>query len=390
MRICMVAYTFYENDGRVMRYAQALRERGDEVDVISLKRPGQSDKVALNGISIYRIQTRYPDEKRGKVNYLVRLVTFLIRSSRILYKLNKRHPYHVIHVHSVPDFEVFSAWYCKIKGSKIILDIHDIVPEFYSSKFNISEDSFVFTMLVWVEKMSIAFSDHVIIANDIWKERLLSRSVGNENQCTAMINYPDPVLCGRDGRAREDREKFVMLYPGTINEHQGIDIAVKAFDIIKNEMPNAEFQIYGEGPDKEKVEKLVRDLELDDRIIFHAPLPVEEIVDVIFRADLGIVPKRGDGFGGEAFSTKTMEFMALGVPVVISDTRIDRYYFNDDIALFFKSGDAEDLARNILKIYRDQSLRDRNIAGALEFIKSNNWDTKKRIYYDVIDSLSSS
>ena len=42
LRICHVAYTFYENDNRVIRYAEARAERGDDVDVIALRRPGQA------------------------------------------------------------------------------------------------------------------------------------------------------------------------------------------------------------------------------------------------------------------------------------------------------------------------------------------------------------
>ena len=55
-------------------------------------------------------------------------------------------------------------------------------------------------------------------------------------------------------------------------------------------------------------------------------------------ADIGIVPKRNDSFGNEAFSTKILEFMSLSIPVVISSTRIDRHYFNDTVVRFFESG----------------------------------------------------
>ena len=41
LRACMLAYTFYENDGRVMRYAEALAQDGAQVDAIVLRRPGQ-------------------------------------------------------------------------------------------------------------------------------------------------------------------------------------------------------------------------------------------------------------------------------------------------------------------------------------------------------------
>ena len=47
----------------------------------------------------------------------------------------------MIHVHSVPDFLVFAALVPKLLGARIILDIHDILPEFYASKFGASKDS---------------------------------------------------------------------------------------------------------------------------------------------------------------------------------------------------------------------------------------------------------
>ena len=64
-------------------------------------------------------------------------------------------------------------------------------------------------------------------------------------------------------------------------------------------------------------------------------IPLEEIAKIMAQADLGVVPKRSEGFGNEAFSTKTLEFMALGVPVLASGTKIDHYYFNDSVVEFF-------------------------------------------------------
>ena len=55
-----------------------------------------------------------------------------------MYFLTREHireRYDLIHVHSVPDFEVFAALFPKLTGSKVILDIHDIVPEFYAASF---------------------------------------------------------------------------------------------------------------------------------------------------------------------------------------------------------------------------------------------------------------
>ena len=183
--------------------------------------------------------------------------------------------YDLIHVHSVPDFEVFAALYPKLTGTKIILDIHDIVPEFYASKFKTSHNSLTFKLLVTIERLSTRFSDHVIAANHIWEKRLQDRSV-RASKCTTFLNFPDTQDFQRRGRKRTD-DKYILLYPGTLNYHQGLDIAVRAFAMIKDQVPQAEFHIYGEGEQLEVLKSLVIELGVQDRVFLRAMLPYHQI-----------------------------------------------------------------------------------------------------------------
>jgi hypothetical protein len=130
----MLAYTFYDADNRVRRYAEALVKRGDQVDAIALARPGQPSFEVIQGVQVFRIQKRVIDEK-GPVSYLIKLLLFFVRSAWLVTKRHWREPYAIIHVHSVPDFEVFATFIPRLMGARVILDIHDIVPEFYASKF---------------------------------------------------------------------------------------------------------------------------------------------------------------------------------------------------------------------------------------------------------------
>ena len=130
----------------------------------------------------------------------------------------------------------------------MILDIHDILPEFYASKFNASPDSVTFNILLFTERLSAAFSNHVIIANHLWHQRLISRSVP-ATRCTPICNYPDPKVFFPRPKRRTNG-KFLITYPGTLNWHQGLDIAISAFAKIGEQIPDAEFHIYGEGPVK--------------------------------------------------------------------------------------------------------------------------------------------
>ena len=382
----MVAYTFYEADNRVRRYAEALAKRGDVVDAIALRREGQTPFEVIRGVRVYRIQKRLIDE-RGPFTYLRKLLMFFFRSAWMLTVRHLKEPYDVIHVHSVPDFEVFATLIPRLMGARVILDIHDIVPEFYASKFKVSERSLVFRWLLLVEKLSIAYSDHVIISNHLWYKKITQRSVRPE-KCTAIINYPDlSIFSPRGDKARPNRD-FVMCYPGTLNWHQGLDLAINAMALLRDKAPQLKFLIVGDGPDREKLKTMVREHHLEDRVELRGFVPIEEVANTMDTIDLGVVPKRRDSFGNEAFSTKIMEFMAMGVPVIASRTRIDQYYFNESLVQFFDSESTEDLAAKILELVHNPAKRSSLCAQATDFIRLNNWDVKKSEYLNVVDRLA--
>lgn len=383
----MLAYTFYEFDARVRRYAETLARRGDHVDVIALGHNHEPSKDIIQGVHLFKIQRRTYNE-RGRISYLLKLLLFFLRSMLFLTKKQLQHRYHLIHVHSVPDFEVFAAWFPKLMGSKIILDIHDLVPEFYASKFNVTPHSTAFKLLAAIERLSAAFADHVIVANDIWRKRLIDRTT-NESKCTAILNFPDRSVFFQHGRKRSD-QKFIMLYPGTLNHHQGVDIAIRAFALIKDAASDTEFHIYGRGPSKDSLAALIAELGLEGRVFLKECVSTPELAAIMENSDLGVVPKRKTPFANEAFSTKILEFMAQGVPVLVSDTLVDRHYFNESLVKFFRGDDERDLANSMLSLFKDEGLRRRLAANAEAYVGLNNWDVKKEIYLDIVDCLTRS
>jgi glycosyltransferase involved in cell wall biosynthesis len=384
MNVGVVSYSVYDFDNRVMRYAETLAARGDSVDVIALRRKGDCRVQVVKGVNVFRIQERLLPES-GQLRYILRVLLFFLRATLLLSRKQLSRRYQLVHVHSVPDCMVFAAWLPKLMGSKIILDIHDILPEFYASKFKTGPNSFVFKLLLLVERLSAAFADHVIVANHLWQDKLVSRSVP-ATKCTAILNFPDRSIFSCRGRTRNDG-KFVMIYPGTLNSHQGVDTAIRALSLIKDEASWAEFHIYGSGRTKDALAELTHNLALDGRVFFHDPLPLREIPQVMENADLGVVPKRSDTFGNEAFSTKILEFMALRVPVLVANTKVDRYYFDSSLVAFFQSNDERNLARCMLELIGDRQRRERLTRNAWEFVCRNDWGTNEKKYLELISSL---
>ncbi len=386
LRVAMVSYSFYETDNRVLRYASTLAKRGDHVDVFALRRKGKPAEEVMEGVHVHRLQERVLNEK-SQLSYAWRICQFLVRAAIQVSRFDLRERYDILHIHSVPDFMVLTGLVPKLRGTPVVLDIHDILPEFYASKFDSGKQSRLFKALVGVERVSCRFASHVIIANDIWRDRLLSRSL-SPDKCSVVLNSPDRSIFTRSGNGHPKNGKFLMLYPGSLNWHQGIDIAIRAFAKISKLAPQAEFHIYGDGPSKPDLLKLVRELGVERQVKMPSARSLREIAQIMETANLGIVPKRKDNFGNEAFSTKILEFMAMGVPVVVADTMIDKFYFDDSTVKFFRSGETDDLARCMIEMIENPAERQQQVQNANRFVETVDWTAKQHEYLELIDRLS--
>jgi glycosyltransferase involved in cell wall biosynthesis len=82
-----------------------------------------------------------------------------------------------------------------------------------------------------------------------------------------------------------------------------------------------------------------------------------------------------------------MEFMSQGLPVVVSRTKIDNYYFDESVVRFFVSGDVQGLADAICEVIENQPLREKLIAAGNRYVEIHSWDRRKREYLQLVDGL---
>ncbi len=386
--VVMATHSYYKFDNRVRRYAETLVRRGDHVKVLSLGDEAQVNSrqwETLNGVEILFLQSK-PGREVGKWNQALCLALFFYRVFAQLSPKKLPQGCDLLHVHNIPDFLVFAGVRLKHRGTAIILDIHDIVPELYESKYASGGNSIFVVGLRRIEKWSCRFAHHVIIANHIWKKTLTARALPAP-RLTALINNVDLDLFSRKARTRTD-DRIVLLYPGSLNTHQGLDIAINAMATLCREFPKIELHIYGRGPALPSLQELAQKLGLTAHVKFASSIKLEEVSTLMANADIGIVPKRASGFGDQAYSTKIMEFMSQGLPVVISRTRIDSLYFDDSVAAFFESGNPDDLVRAVRSILTDSAYRQQLSERGYAYAQANSWETMKDVYLDVVDRLT--
>jgi glycosyltransferase involved in cell wall biosynthesis len=156
---------------------------------------------------------------------------------------------------------------------------------------------------------------------------------------------------------------------------------------LGDKAPNLRFLILGDGAERPRLTAMAKELGLENRVTLAGGVPIEQVARTMANVDLGVEPKRKRSFANEALSTKIPEFMAMGVPVLASDTRTHQFYFKEGMVRYFESEDVDDLASKILELMKDpakcNALRQRGD----EFIKENNWDARKHEYLDLVERL---
>ena len=135
-RIAMVAYTHYSTDPRCRREAELASAAGWEVDFYAL-RSGASRRLRdLAGVRLVELPVdRYRGDSSGA--YILSYLHFLVRTGWALARAHARARYDVVHVNTMPDFMILSALWPRLRGARVILDMHDVMPELYMSKFGL-------------------------------------------------------------------------------------------------------------------------------------------------------------------------------------------------------------------------------------------------------------
>jgi glycosyltransferase involved in cell wall biosynthesis len=388
-RACFIYYTIFKTNALLYREAKSLKERGFDVDIICL-RNSLSDKIfqTFHGLNLYCIQSRSSREKKVAL-YFLRLILFFIKSSLLLTYLGLKKRYNLIHITTPPDVMVLAATIPKLLGAKIILDIHDIGPELYMRKLNISENNLIIIILKYLEKISCRFANHVITVTDLWREKLIKRSVSQE-KCSVLLNVPDEdIFKPLSIEKKQSSNGCNLYYHGSLEEHFGVDTLLKAMPVIKQYIPNAVLHIYGGGRLLEDLKNLSENLGIQDCVRFHDTVPFYELPEILLDADIGIVPTKDSVFSNEALSMKSFEYISLGIPIVISRTKAHSYYYRDLMVKFFEPNNSEDLATSVVTLYKDENERKRLIYYADSFIQKHGWNQSKKIYFQVIDRLLS-
>jgi glycosyltransferase involved in cell wall biosynthesis len=345
----LVVLSAYPFDARPRRTADALVRQGMNVDYICATDGRAPRHEKINGLDVFRVPIEH--QRGGKLAYAWQYSAFTVASAAILAARSRQRRYDLIYINNMPDVLVVSALLPKMLGAKVILDLHDPMPELMAAIFAKNPNCKSIRLMQWLEKWSMALAHQIVTPNRACRRIFAERSCPEE-KILVVMNSPDesifPFRPVRPDPNRNAGQPFVVMYHGTLVERNGLDVAVKAFADVRAKIAKAQFHIYGRAtPFLERVMQSARERGLDKNVLHLGEKPLEEIVGAIDACDVGIIPNRCNAFTNINTPVRIFEYLARGKPVIAPRTPGIQDYFDEGSLVFFEAGNAGELARKI-------------------------------------------
>lgn len=332
-RILVVSHSFLANDPRVRRGVQAFLDDGWVVDGLFLDESLRDGDLRTWRVPIARKQggiARYAFEYGA---FFAAMFVWVAWRALI-------HRPDVVYVNSPPDFFAVAALPAKVFGARIVLDIHDPMPELLNAKGRSSQ--LAYRMLTWQERVGAKAADSLITVHEPLADLIRTRLVDAE--FAIVMNVPDPA--GWPELEWSPRSR-TLVYAGTIANRYGLDDLIRSLDAVRSDIPRLRLRVVGDGEDLESLRSLVADLDLVDRVDFVGRVPYSEIRSHLDGAWLGVNVPKPDDLGELSFSNKVVEWVNIGLPVLASRTTTMERYFPEGSLLYTTGGDIDAISDSL-------------------------------------------
>lgn len=171
---------------------------------------------------------------------------------------------------------------------------------------------------------------------------------------------------------------------GRLTEQKNFRLLIEAFSDISDEIPDYKLLIYGEGDQREELEKLIKEKNMSNKIILKGV--TKNVKEKIYNASLFVLSSRFEGM-----PNALIEAMSLGLPVVATDCPCGgpkKLITNGENGFLVKNNNKKELEEAIKKIINDKELSERLQKNAIKIQKlvepQKVFSEWKNIIYDVI------
>jgi glycosyltransferase involved in cell wall biosynthesis len=376
-------------DRRVWLECQALVSAGYQVAVVCPKGDGDPAYEVIDSVQLYKYRPYAPGG--SKVGFITEYVYSFLVTAWMTRKARRAGRFDVMQACNPPDiFWPIARMLRALDGTKFVFDHHDLSPELYESRFP-EGAKLPYKGLRALERTTHRTADHVISTNDSYRDIAIHRSGKAPADVTVVRTGPDPERLRRgpaDPELRRGR-KFLAAYIGVMGPQDGVDIVLRAADIVVHQLHREDiaFTLMGKGDCFDDLIALRDKLGLGGHVEFTGRAPDELVTRVLSTADVGLSPDPKNPLNDLSTMNKSMEYMAFELPVLAFDLRETRVS-TGDAAVYVQPNIVHDYATALVELMDDPAKRSRlGRLGRVRVEEELAWSHQQRAYLDVYQGL---
>jgi glycosyltransferase involved in cell wall biosynthesis len=352
---------------------------------VGLAAAGEAVVGRLHGVVLVRWRSR---RYRGArlARYAWSYVGFLIWARRVLRRIARRRAPAVVQINNVPNALMAAVAGLRRRGTGIVLDIHDPEPELFLSKFGGRVGArWGGRFLAWVERRAAAGADRVLCVHEPHREVTVAHGVSPAH-LHVVLNHADERMYPR--QPPRAAAPFVV-YHGTVAARMGLDVVLHALRALRDQGLSVAGALWGDGDAVPPLQRLRDELGLAGVLeISGRRFQPEALVAQLGRAGLGVVPVRRDNFTDLMLPTKLLEYIRLGIPVVVTWTPTIARYVPDDAVFYVRDFSAAGVAAAVREALADPENARARATRAQRLEIGASWQAREDAYVRLIEATA--
>jgi glycosyltransferase involved in cell wall biosynthesis len=383
MKLLIITSTFprWKNDTQapfVYYFAKQLVTEGNEVVVLAPYDRGAEKSEEIEGIKIRRFKYFFPTSyqrlcygagmlpnTRNSVLAKIQVPFFIASEALAILKVYYKERPDVLNAHwLVPQGFVVALIKPFIK-STIVVTVHG--SDFFSFQKGIKKN-----IISVVGNMA-----DIVTVNSSATYKLANDKFHIKNSYLVPMGVALNDFEARDSKTPHPKESPTLLIVGRLIDWKGTKYVIEALKLVRESYQKANLIIVGDGPERNNLIKLTKELDLENSIKFVGKIPPSKIPELYSKADVYISASYEVEDGGtEGLGVVILEALASKLPVVASKSGgVVDIIQNEKTGLLIPEKDSEAIALAVLKILKNRELQKSLKINGYNFVKNNfSWE----------------
>ena len=320
MKILVVCQFYYPENFVITNICEKLVEVGHDVTVLTGKpNYGYGEIISeykkvkyeeINGVKVHRVNL--VPRKKTRLSIIRNYLSFWSNSKK--WVRNCKEKYDLVYSMSLSPVTILSAGNLYKKKHNVPHVVHcvDLWPESVLITHAVREKSLLYKILYRWSKSLYSMADHIMLGSPSFRqyfEDVLKMDVSN----TSFVPQPS-LIEATDCETHNYEGGFNILYCGNLGRIQLIPLICETMKEVKNE--DVKFHIIGMGPMEERLVNSIKENQLDDRVIYHGPIPAKKAASYFKGADALYISLSKEGYVGKTIPNKLMMSMVFAKPLL--------------------------------------------------------------------------